>query len=134
MRGDDRYPDSTFSYVWHEQRVPPDHPLRAIRGFVDDALRDMSREFDALYASVGRPSIPPAPAAARPAASSLLFDSQRAPADGAVGRQHAVRWFVGLEMDEPVWDATVFTKNRDRLITQEVALSFFRRVVARAEP
>jgi transposase len=59
MRGDDRQPDSMFSYVSAEQRVPPDHPLRAIRALVDDVLRDMSREFDRLYASVGRPSVPP---------------------------------------------------------------------------
>src|SRR5713226_21240 len=59
MRGDDRQPDSMFSYVSPEQRVPPDHPLRVIRRLADEALRDMSREFDQLYAAVGRPSIPP---------------------------------------------------------------------------
>jgi len=59
MRGDDQQPDSMFSYVSSEQRVPPDHPLRHIRQLVDEILRDMSREFDRLYASVGRPSIPP---------------------------------------------------------------------------
>ena len=59
MRGDDRQPDAMFSYVSAEQRVPADHQLRAIRALVDDVLRDMSREFDGLYARVGRPSIPP---------------------------------------------------------------------------
>jgi hypothetical protein len=59
MRGDDRQPNSMFSYVSAEQRVPKDHPLRAIRAVVDDVLRGMSREFDGLYATVGRPSIPP---------------------------------------------------------------------------
>ena len=59
MRGDDRQPDAMFNYVSTEQRVPADHPLRAIRALVDDVLRDMSREFDGLYARVGRPSIPP---------------------------------------------------------------------------
>ena len=59
MRGDDRQPDAMFSYVSAEQRVPADHPLRAIRALIDDVLRDMSREFDGLYARVGRPSIPP---------------------------------------------------------------------------
>jgi transposase len=59
MRGDDREPDAMFSYVSAEQRVPQDHPLRAIRRLVDEVLRDMSREFDGLYARVGRPSIPP---------------------------------------------------------------------------
>ena len=59
MRGDDRQPDAMFSYVSAEQRVPADHPLRAIRALVDGVLRDMSREFEGLYARVGRPSIPP---------------------------------------------------------------------------
>jgi len=59
MRGDDRQPEAMFSYVSAEQRVPPEHPLRAIRALVDDVLRDMSREFDGLYTRVGRPSIPP---------------------------------------------------------------------------
>ncbi len=59
MRGDDRQPDSMFSYVSPEQRVPSDHPLRAIRALVDDVLRDMSRAFDSLYATIGRPSVPP---------------------------------------------------------------------------
>ena len=59
MRGDDRQPDAMFSYVSAEQRVPMDHPLRAIRGLVDEVLHDMTRKFDGLYASVGRTSIPP---------------------------------------------------------------------------
>ena len=59
MRGDDRQPDAMFSYVSAEQRVPKDHPLRAIRDLVDSVLRDMSREFDGMYATVGRPAIPP---------------------------------------------------------------------------
>ena len=59
MRGDDRQPESMFSYVSAEQRVPKDHPLRTIRAVVDDVLREMSREFDGLYARVGCPSIPP---------------------------------------------------------------------------
>lgn len=89
MRGDDRQPDAMFSYVSAEQRVPKDHPLRAIRGLVDDVLRDMSREFDRLLSSCSINSR---------SLYNLLF-----------------RWFVGMDMDEPIWDATVFTKNRDRL-------------------
>ena len=75
MRGDDRQPDSMFSYVSAEQRVPKDHPLRAIRAVVDDVLREMSREFDGLHATVGRPSIPPA-SATRAVAADLLLDPQ----------------------------------------------------------
>jgi transposase len=134
MRGDDRQPDSMFSYVSPEQRVPPDHPLRVIRRLADEALRDMSREFDQLYAAVGRPSIPPA----RLLRAQLLqvFYSIRSERLLMEQLDYNIlfRWFVGLEMDEPIWAPTVFTKNRDRLLTQEVALSFFRRIVERAEP
>jgi transposase len=134
MRGDDRQPDSMFSYVSPEQRVPRDHPLRAVRRLVDEALHDMSREFDRLYAAVGRPSVPPE----RLLRAQLLqvFYSIRSERLLMEQLDYNIlfRWFVGLEMDEPVWTPTVFTKNRDRLLTQEIALSFFRRVVERAEP
>lgn len=134
MRGDDRQPDSMFSYVSPEQRVPPDHPLRVIRRLADEALREMSQEFDRLYAAVGRPSIPPE----RLLRAQLLqvFYSIRSERLLMEQLDYNIlfRWFVGLEMDEPIWTPTVFTKNRDRLLTQEVALSFFRRIIAQAEP
>ena len=134
MRGDDRQPDSMFSYVTAEQRVPKDHPLRAIRVLVDEVLRDMSREFDGLYAAVGRPSIPPE----RLLRAQLLqlFYSIRSERLLMEQLDYNIlfRWFVGLEMDEPIWVPTVFTKNRDRLLTREVARSFFRRVVEHAQP
>jgi transposase len=121
-----------FSYVSAEQRVPPDHPLRAIRGLVDDVLRDMSREFDGLYATVGRPSIPPE----RLLRAQLLQIFYSIRSERLLMEQLdynlLFRWFVGMEMDEPIWNATVFTKNRDRLLNQEIARSFFRRVVERA--
>jgi transposase len=133
MRGDDRQPDAMFSYVSAEQRVPKDHPLRAIRGLVDSVLRDMSREFDGMYASVGRPSIPPE----RLLRAQLLQIFYSIRSERLLMEQLdynlLFRWFVGMEMDEPIWDATVFTKNRDRLLNQEVARSFFARVVARAK-
>lgn len=132
MRGDDRQPDSMFSYVSAEQRVPQDHPLRAIRAFVDDVLRDMSREFDCLYAAVGRPSVPPE----RLLRAQLLQIFYSIRSERLLMEQLdynlLFRWFVGLEMDEPIWSTTVFTKNRDRLLNQETARSFFRRVVERA--
>jgi hypothetical protein len=90
MRGDDREPDSMFSYVSPEQRIPKDHPLRAIRALVDDVLDDMSREFDRLYAAIGRPSVPPERLLARAIAPSLLLDSQRAVVDGAARLQPVV--------------------------------------------
>ena len=133
MRGDDRQPDAMFSYVSAEQRVPQDHPLRAIRALVDDVLRDMSREFDGLYARVGRPSIPPE----RLLRAQLLQIFYSIRSERLLMEQLdynlLFRWFVGMDMDEPIWDATVFTKNRDRLLNQDIARSFFRRVVARAE-
>jgi transposase len=132
MRGDDLPPDSMFSYVSPEQRVPRDHPLRAIRQLVDEILREMSREFDTLYASVGRPSIPPE----RLLRAQLLqvFYSVRSERLLMEQLDYNIlfRWFVGLAMDEPIWDATVFTKNRDRLLNQDLARSFLRRVVERA--
>src|SRR5215208_3468598 len=133
MRGDDREPDAMFSYVAAEQRVPADHPLRAIRTLVDDVLRDMSREFDSLYARVGRPSIPP----------ERLLRAQLVQIFYSIRSERLLmeqldynllfRWFVGMDMDAPIWAPTVFSKNRDRLLNQEIARSFFRRVVDRAQ-
>jgi transposase len=133
MRGDDRGPDAMFSYVSAEQRVPSDHPLRAIRGLVDDVLREMSRELDGLYARVGRPSIPPE----RLLRAQLLQIFYSIRSERLLMEQLdynlLFRWFVGMDMDEPIWDPTVFSKNRDRLLNQEIARSFFRRVVDRAQ-
>src|SRR5215210_1478201 len=132
MRGDDREPDTMFSYVSAEQRVPKEHPLRAIRAQVDGILRDMSREFDGLYARVGRPSIPPE----RLLRAQLLQIFYSIRSERLLMEQLdynlLFRWFVGMDMDEPIWDATVFTKNRDRLLNQDIARSFLRRVVDRA--
>lgn len=122
-----------FSYVSAEQRVPKDHPLRAIRALVDEVLRTMSREFDGLYARVGRPSIPPE----RLLRAQLLQVFYSIRSERLLMEQLdynlLFRWFVGLELDEPIWDATVFTKNRDRLLNQEIARSFFRHIVERAK-
>ena len=134
MRGDDRQPAHLFSYVSPEARVPADHPLRAIRALVDELLRTMSRDFDALYAAVGRPSIPPE----RLLRAQLVqfFYSVRSERLLMEQLDYNIlfRWFVGLELDEPIWDVTVFTKNRDRLLTQAVATRFFQLVVTQATP
>jgi transposase len=112
--------------------VPPEHPLRAIRALVDEVLRDMSREFDGLYARVGRPSIPPE----RLLRAQLLQIFYSIRSERLLMEQLdynlLFRWFVGMDMDEPIWAPTVFSKNRDRLLNQEIARSFFRRVVERA--
>ena len=133
MRGDDRQPDAMFSYVSAEQRIPSDHPLRAIRALVDGVLREMSRDYDGLYAAVGRPSIPPE----RLLRAQLLQIFYSIRSERLLMEQLdynlLFRWFVGLELDDPIWNPTVFTKNRDRLLNQDIARSFFRRVVARAQ-
>ena len=110
MRGDDRQPDAMFSYVSAEQRVPTDHPLRAIRALVDEVLRAMSREFDGLYARVGRPSIPPE----RLLRAQLLQIFYSIRSERLLMEQLdynlLFRWFVGMDLDEPIWAPTVFTK------------------------
>ena len=132
MRGDDRQPDVLFRYVSAEQRVPPGHPLRAMRALVDDVLREMSDEFDGLYATVGRPSVPPE----RLLRAQLLQIFYSIRSERLLMEQLdynlLFRWFVGLELDEPIWAPTVFSKNRDRLLNQVVARSFFQKVVERA--
>ena len=134
MRGDDREPAALFSYISTEARVPADHPLRAIRLLVDGILQQMSPEFDALYAAGGRPSIPPE----RLLRAQLLQLFYTVRSERLLMEQLdyniLFRWFVGLELDEPIWDPTVFTKNRDRLLTHAVAQRFFELVVAQATP
>src|SRR6185503_8890976 len=106
MRGEHREPDSMFSYVSPEQRIPKDHPLRAIRTLVDEVLVDMSREFDQLYATTGRPSIPPE----RLLRAQLLqiFYSIRSELllIEQLDYNLLFRWFVGMDMDEPIWAPT----------------------------
>src|SRR4029453_15273612 len=134
MRGNNRQPRAMFSYVSAEERVPQDHPLRAIRTFVDEILREMTREFDALYAQHGRPSIPPE----RLLRAQLLqlFYSIRSERLLMEQLDYNIlfRWFVGLELDEPIWAVTVFKKNRDRLLNQAVPQRFFQLVVEQATP
>jgi transposase len=133
MRGDDEQLQSgMFSYVSLEERVPQDHPLRAIRKLVDQVLKGMSKEFDRLYSEVGRPSIPPE----RLLRALLLQVFYSIRSERLLMEQLdynlLFRWFVGLEIDDRVWDATVYTKNRDRLLNQEVAQSFFGQVKEQA--
>ncbi len=123
-----------FSYVSPEKRVPADHPLRAIRKMVDEILKEMSPQFAKLYSEVGRPSIAPE----RLFRSLLLqiFYSVRSERMLIEQLQYNLlfRWFVGMEMDEAVWNHAVFSKNRERLLNEEIAEAFFRRVLERARP
>jgi len=121
MRGDDEQQGGMFSYVTLEQRVPQDHPARAIRVLVDRALGGMDAELSKLYAAKGRPSIAPE-RLLRAQLLMVLFSirSERQLME-QLNYNLLYRWFVGLEMDDPVWDVTVFTKNRERLIAAEVS-------------
>ena len=133
MRGDDRHRHGMFSYIGPEERVPPDHPLRPIREMVDTALRELSREFARLYPKTGRPSIPPEKLL-RALLLQVLYSvrSERQLME-QLNYNLLFRWFVGLSMDDPVWDATVFTKNRERLLQGDIARAFFERVLAQAQ-
>jgi transposase len=132
MRGSDQRSEGLFSYVSCEARVPSDHPLRAIRAIVDEALEVLSAEFDALYAKVGRPSI--APEKLLRALLLQAFYSVRSERQLMEQLDYNLlfRWFVGLSMDAAVWDVTVFTKNRDRLLAGEIAAKFMVAVLGQA--
>ena len=133
MRGDERDQDGMFSYVSLEQRVPQDHPLRAVRELTDAVLRTLSPELDALYADSGRPSI--APEYILRALLLQVFYSVRSERllVEQIDYNLLFRWFVGLGMDDAVWNHAVFSKNRDRLLTSDVAQRFFAEVNKQAK-
>src|SRR6266849_8415145 len=124
MRGSDKRPGELFSYVDLEKRVRPDHPLRVIRALTDSALAALSGDFAALYSGMGRPSIAP----------EMLLRAMLLQAFYSVRSERQLmerlefdllfRWFVGLGIDDRVWDATTFTKNRDRVLSEEIAQAF----------
>lgn len=130
MRGDDPRHDAMFSYVMPETRVRPDHPLRPIRKMTDAALQRLSARFDALYSTTGRPSIPPEKLL-RALLLQILYSirSERLLME-ELDYNMLYRWFVGLSLDDPIWDATTFTKNRDRLLRGDVADAFFGEILA----
>src|SRR5882757_3348561 len=132
MRGDDNQQAGMFSYISPEKRVPVDHPLRPIRKIVDEILKEMSPKFQKLYSDVGRPSIAPE----RLLRSLLLqiFYSVRSERMLIEQLEYNLlfRWFVGLDMDEPVWVPSVYRKNRDRLLQGDIARAFFSEVLSQA--
>lgn len=133
MRGSDHQQADMYSYLSPEQRVRANHPLRAIRAMADKALQNMSERFDAMYAKTGRPSIPPEKLL-RAQLIQMLYSirSERLLME-EIDYSMLFRWFVGMNLDEPVWDVTVFTKNRNRLLEGDVAREFLREVVAQAQ-
>jgi transposase len=132
MRGIDHQQGHVFSYLSPEERVRKDHPLRAVRAMTDEVLHEMSPVFDSMYARRGRPSIPPEKLL-RAQLLQMLYSvrSERLLME-EIDYSMLFRWFVGLNLDEEVWDATSFTKNRDRLLEADVAREFLKRVVEQA--
>jgi transposase len=133
MRGSDKVTGSLFSYVDLEERIPARHPLRKIRSVVNDALRSLDGEFDRLYAGEGRPSIPPE----RLIRASLLQILYSIRSERQLMEQMdynlLFRWFVGLGIDDAVWVPTVFTKNRDRLLTTDLSRKIMAAILAHRE-
>ena len=132
MRGEDEKQSAMFSYVTLEQRIPNDHPLRIIRGMTDRALERMDSKFDELYSATGRPSIAPE-RLIRGLLLQVLYSvrSERQLIE-QLDYNLLFRWFVGLEMDDEVWDVTVFTKNRERLIGGAVSQELLEAVLVEA--
>jgi len=132
MRSKDSQSTAMWSYVSPEQRVPADHPLRPIREMVNAALARLSPEFSKLYAKRGRPSIPPE----RLLRALLLQVLYTVRSERMLMEQleynMLFRWFVGLNMDDPIWDPTTFTKNRERFLDGEIAQKFFAAVLEQA--
>jgi transposase len=132
MRGDERIQDQMFSYVTLEQRVAQDHPLREIRRLTDVVLRSLSGDFDCLYAADGRPSIPPEYVLRALLLQSFYSVRSERQLIEQIDYNLLFRWFVGLGMDDAVWNHAVFSKNRDRLLSSEVAQQFFAAVIQQA--
>src|SRR2546422_11107956 len=134
MRGDDQEDQGAmWSYVPMERRIPADHPLRAMRPLVDVVLRDLSPRFAELYSHVGRPSIAPEKLLRALLLQVLYTIRSERQLMEQLDYNLLVRWFVGLSMNDPVWDPTVFTKNRDRLLMGEIHTRFFQRVLEQAK-
>jgi transposase len=133
MRGTDETSGSLFNYVDLEERIPPRHPLRKIRQVMNDALASLDAEFEALYTDFGRPSIP-LERLIRASLLQILFSvrSERQLME-QMDYNLMFRWFVGLGIDDPVWVPTVFTKNRDRLLTTEMSRKVMAAILAHRE-
>ena len=133
MRGAENCQEAMFSYVSPEVRVPQKHPLRPIRKMVDKALAELSPKFTELYSHTGRPSVAPE-YLLKGSLLQILYSvrSERLLME-QVNYNLLFRWFVGLSMDDPVWNHSVFSKNRDRLLCSEIATTFFQRIRQQAD-
>ena len=132
MRGNDAQQQAMFSYLSPEDRVPQDHPLRPVRAMVNQALAELSGEFQAMYSWQGRPSIPPEKLL-RALLLQILYTIRSARL--LMEQLHynlLFRWFVGLSMDDKVWDHSVFSKNQERFLDSDLAAAFFARILEQA--
>src|ERR1035438_131069 len=132
MRGKDEQQLDVFSYVSPEQRVPQDHPLRPLRVMTDEALRELQPRFHKLYAKTGRPSIAPEKLLRALLLQALYSVRSERLLMEQLDYNLLFRWFVGLNMDDAIWDVTVFTKNRERLLDGDIAEAFFQAVLQQA--
>ena len=132
MRGDEDAQAEVWSYIPLEQRVPADHPLRPLRAMVDGVLAELSPQFNRLYARVGRPSIPPEQLL-RALLLQVLYSvrGERLLME-QLDYNLLFRWFVGLSMDDKVWDHSVFSKNQERFLDSDLAAAFFARILKQA--
>src|SRR5664279_527529 len=130
MRGTDERSGSLFSFVDLEARVPKDHPLRAIREIANEALSALEDDFAAMYAPLGRPSIPPEKLLRALLLQAFYTIRSERQLVERLEFDLLFRWFVGLGIDDPVWDHSTFSKNRDRLLEGDVAAKFLAAVLA----
>src|ERR1700683_2657483 len=132
MRRKDEQQLDVFSYISPEQRVPQDHPLRSLRAMTDEALQQMQPRFNSLYAKTGRPSIAPEKLLRALLLQALYSVRIERLLMEQLDYNLLFRWFVGLNMDDAIWDVTVFTKNRERLLDGDIAEAFFQAVLQQA--
>jgi len=132
MRGKDEQQLDVFSYISPEQRVPQDHPLRSLRAITDEALQQLRSRFNRLYAKTGRPSIAPEKLLRALLLQALYSVRSERMLMEQLDYNLLFRWFVGLNMDDSIWDVTVFTKNRERLLDGDIAEVFFQAVLTQA--
>jgi transposase len=132
VRGPDEQTGDMFSYLSPEQRVRPDHPLRAIRTMTDQVLRELSPRFRRMYSDIGRPSIPPEQLLRALLLQALYTVRSERLLMEEIDYSILFRWFIGLGLDEPIWSPTTFSKNRDRLLTGDIASAFFDAVLRQA--
>jgi transposase len=132
MRGKDEQQLDVFSYISPEQRGPQDHPLRPLRAMTDEALQQLRPRFNSLYAETGRPSIAPEKLLRALLLQALYSVRSERMLMEQLDYNLLFRWFVGLNMDDPIWDVTVFTKNRERLLDGDIAEAFFQAVLKQA--